>query len=60
MTREILTKGLNLAKKEHIDLSLVDPEDIARMNTLEELMAYLYEMDMFAVDVYEYEMDNPY
>ena len=58
MTKEILTKGLNLAKEQCLDLILVKPEAIASMNTLEELMDYLYEMDMFSSDVYEYLMDN--
>ena len=58
MTKEILTKGLNLAKEQYLDLTLVKPEAIASMNTLEELMDYLYEMDMFSSDVYEYLMDN--
>ena len=58
MTKEILTKGLNLAKEQYLDLTLVKSEVIASMNTLEELMDYLYEMDMFSSDVYEYLMDN--
>ena len=58
MTKEILTKGLNLAKEQYLDLTLVKPEAIASMNTLEELMDYLYEMDMFSSDVYESLMDN--
>ena len=58
MTKEILTKGLNLAKEQYLDLTLVKPEAIASMNTLEELMDYLYEMDMFSSDVYESQMDD--
>ena len=60
MTKEILTKGLNLAKEQYLDLTLVKPEAIASMNTLEELMDYLYEMDMFSSDVYESQMDDQY
>ena len=59
MTKAILTKGLSLAKEQYLDLTLVKPEAIASMNTLEELMDYLYEMDMFSSEyVYEYQMDN--
>ena len=58
MTKEILTKGLNLAKEQYLDLTLVKPEAIANMNTLDELMEYLYEMDMFSSDVYESQMDD--
>ena len=58
MTKEILTKGLNLAKEQYLDLTLVKPEDIVSMNTLEELMEYLYDADMFSEYVYESQMDN--
>lgn len=58
MTKEILTKGLNLAKEQYLDLTLVKPEDIASMNTLEELMEYLYDADMFSEYVYESQMDD--
>ena len=58
MTKEILTKGLNLAKEQYLDLTLVKPEDIASMNTLEELMEYLYDADIFSEYVYESQMDD--
>ena len=58
MTKEILTKGLNLAKEQYLDLTLVKPEDIVSMNTLEELMEYLYDADMFSEYVYESQMDD--
>ena len=58
MTKEILTKGLNLAKERYLDLTLVKPEDIASINTLEELMEYLFDADMFSVYVYESQMDD--
>ena len=58
MTKEILTKGLNLAKEQYLDLTLVKPEDIASINTLEELMDYLYDIDMFSEYVYESQMDD--
>lgn len=60
MTREILTKGLELAKREHLDLVLLniesDAQHIASMNTLDELMDFLYELDEASQYVYEYEM----
>ena len=58
MTKEILTKGLKLAKERYLDLTLVKPEDIATMNSLEELMDYLYDADMFSEYVYESQMDD--
>lgn len=58
MTKEILTKGLNLAKEQYLDLTLVKPEDIASMSSLEELMDYLYDADMFSEYVYESQMDD--
>ena len=58
MTKEILTKGLNLAKEQYLDLTLVKPEDIATINSLEELMDYLYDADMFSEYVYESQMDD--
>ena len=58
MTKEILTKGLKLAKEQYLDLTLVKPEDIASMNSLEELMDYLYDADMYSEYVYESQMDD--
>ena len=58
MTKEILTKGLNLAKEQYLDLTLVKPEDIADMDSLEELMDYLYDADMYSEYVYESQMDD--
>ena len=58
MTKEILTKGLKLAKKQYLDLTLVKPEDIATMDSLEELMDYLYDADEFSEYVYESQMDD--
>ena len=58
MTKEILTKGLKLAKEQYLDLTLVKPEDIATMDTLEELMEYLYDADEFSEYAYESQMDD--
>lgn len=58
MTKEILTKGLKLAKEQYLDLTLVKPEDIATMDSLEELMDYLYDADEFSQYVYESQMDD--
>ena len=58
MTKEILTQGLKLAKEQYLDLTLVKPEDIASMNSLEELMDYLYDADMCSEYVYESQMDD--
>ena len=58
MTKEILTEGLKLAKEQYLDLTLVKPEDIATMDSLEELMDYLYDADMYSEYVYESQMDD--
>ena len=58
MTKEILTEGLKLAKEQYLDLTLVKPEDIATMDSLEELMDYLHDADMFSEYVYESQMDD--
>ena len=58
MTKDILTKGLKLAREQYLDLTLVKPEDIATMDSLEELMDYLYDADMFSEYVYESQMDD--
>ena len=58
MTKEILTQGLKLAKEQYLDLTLVKPEDIATMDSLEELMDYLHDADMFSEYVYESQMDD--
>ena len=58
MTNEILTKGLKLAREQYLDLTLVKPEDIATMDSLEELMDYLYDADMYSEYVYESRMDD--
>ena len=58
MTKDILTKGLKLAKEQYLDLTLVKPEDIATMDSLEELMDYLHDADMFSEYVYESQMDD--
>ena len=58
MTKEILTQGLKLAKEQYLDLTLVKPEDIATMDSLEELMDYLYDADMYSEYVYESQMDD--
>ena len=58
MTKEILTKGLKLAREQYLDLTLVKPEDIATMDSLEELMDYLYDANMFSDYVYESQMED--
>ena len=56
MTREVLLQGLKLAKEQYLDLTLVKPEDIASIDTLEELMEYLYDADEDAQYIDEYDM----